>query len=397
MNIHEYQAKQLYKKYGIPIPKGIPAFSVDEAAAAAKTLIAETGSEVVVVKAQIHAGGRGNAGGVKVVKGADAAKTFAGELMGKTLVTHQTGPEGKVVQRLFVEQGVDIKKEYYLALVIDRETKRVAIMASTEGGVNIEEVAEHSPEKIHKVWIDPAVGLQGYQIRQLAYGLGFDKTGDPKKTMKSFRKLLTNLSKLFVAEDCSIAEINPLILNGDNEVMALDAKINFDSNAHFRHAALWDELNDPSEEAPTETEAKEAGLSFIQLDGNIGCLVNGAGLAMSTMDTIQHFGGSPANFLDVGGGASQESVTKAFKIILQSDSVKGIFVNIFGGIMKCDIIANGVVAATKELGLKVPLVVRLAGTNVEMGKEILKNSGLNITAADTMADGAKKIVELAKG
>ena len=390
MNIHEYQAKELYERYGIPVPKGIPAFSVDDAEKAAKQLIAETGGEVVVVKAQIHAGGRGKAGGVKVVKGPAEARAVAGELLGKTLVTHQTGPEGRKVQRLYVEQGLAIDKELYLAFVVDREEKRVCIMSSTEGGVDIEEVAEKTPEKIFKVWIDPAVGLQGYQVRQLAFGLGL-----PKASHKSFMKLLGGLSKLFVEEDCSIAEINPLILTKSEEVVALDAKVNFDDNAHFRHQTLWNELRDLSEEAPTEVEAKDAGLSFIQLDGNIGCLVNGAGLAMSTMDTIKHFGGEPANFLDVGGGASQEAVTKAFKIILTSDKVKGIFVNIFGGIMKCDIIANGVVAATKELGLEVPLVVRLEGTNVEQGKKILKESGLNITPADTMAEGAQKIVELA--
>ncbi len=392
MNIHEYQAKELYKKYGIPIPKGIPAMNVDEAAKAAETLIAETGSEVVVVKAQIHAGGRGKAGGVKVVKGAAAAREAAQDIYGKTLVTHQTGPEGKVVQRLFVEQGVAIEKEFYLALAIDRETRTIAVMASPEGGVNIEEVAEEHPEKIFKAYIDLATGVMPYQIRHLAYGLGLDKKGT-----KSFGRMLRKLTDLFVKEDCSIAEINPLILTGEGEVMALDAKVNFDSNAHFRHAEMWDALEDKSEVAATESEAQAAGLSYIQLDGNIGCLVNGAGLAMSTMDTIQYYGGQPANFLDVGGGATQESVTTAFKIILRSDSVKGIFVNIFGGIMKCDIIANGVVAATKELGLKVPLVVRLAGTNVEKGKEILANSGLNITPADTMADGAQLIVKLAGG
>ncbi len=391
MNIHEYQAKEIFRRYGIPTPKGIPAFSVDEAEAAAKKLIEETGNQVVVVKAQIHAGGRGKAGGVKVVKGVDAAKAAATELLGKTLVTHQTGPEGKKVQRLYVEQGLAIKTELYTALVIDREKHRVCIMASSEGGVDIEEVAESHPEKIHKVWIDPAVGIMPYQLRQLAFGLGLNKA-----QQKGFGKLVGALSELFVKEDCSIAEVNPLIITEDDDVVALDAKINFDGNAQFRHKA-WEELHDLSEEAPTETEAKAAGLSYIQLDGNIGCLVNGAGLAMSTMDTIQHFGGDPANFLDVGGGASQEAVTKAFKIILESKDVKGIFVNIFGGIMKCDIIANGVVAATKELGLEVPLVVRLAGTNVEQGREILANSGLNITPAATMAEGAQKIVELAKG
>ena len=392
MNIHEYQAKELYRKYGIPVPKGIPCMSPEEAKTAADQLIEETGNEVVVVKAQIHAGGRGKAGGVKVVKGVDAAAEAANEIFGKTLVTHQTGPDGKVVQRLLVEQGLAIKSELYLALVVDRESRRIAIMASTEGGMDIEEVAASTPEKIHTVAVDPAVGLQGYQVRQLAFALGLSK-----KEQRNFAGLLFKLAELFEKEDCSIAEINPLILTDDERVVALDAKVNFDSNAEFRHAELWGELRDLSEEAPTETEAKEAGLSFIQLDGNIGCLVNGAGLAMSTMDTIKYYGGEPANFLDVGGGASQEAVTKAFRIILQSETVQGIFVNIFGGIMRCDTIANGVVAATKELGLKVPLVVRLEGTKVEEGRKILDESGLAITSAATMAEGAQKIVELAKG
>ena len=392
MNIHEYQAKELYRKYGIPVPKGIACMSVEEATAAAKKLIEETGNEVVVVKAQIHAGGRGKAGGVKVVKGVNAATEAATEILGKTLVTHQTGPEGKVVQRLLVEQGLAIKSELYLALVVDRETRRIAIMASTEGGMDIEEVAASTPEKIQTIAIDPAVGLQGYQVRQLAFGLGLSK-----QEQKNFGKLLGGLAKLFEQEDCSIAEINPLILTEDEQVVALDAKVNFDSNAEFRHNEFWSSVRDLSEEAPTETEAQEAGLSFIQLDGNIGCLVNGAGLAMSTMDTIKHYGGEPANFLDVGGGANQEAVTKAFRIILQSDAVQGIFVNIFGGIMRCDTIANGVVAATKELGLEVPLVVRLEGTKVDEGRKILDESGLAITSAATMAQGAQKIVELAKG
>jgi succinyl-CoA synthetase beta subunit len=392
VNIHEYQAKELYRKYGIPVPKGIPCMSVDEATAAAKKLIEETGNEVVVVKAQIHAGGRGKAGGVKVVKGVDAATEAATDILGKTLVTHQTGPEGKVVQRLLVEQGLAIKSELYLALVVDRETRRIAIMASTEGGMDIEEVAASTPEKIQTIAIDPAVGLQGYQVRQLAFGLGLSK-----QEQKNFSKLIGGLAKLFEQEDCSIAEINPLILTEDEQVIALDAKVTFDSNAEFRHHDFWSSARDLSEEARTETEAQEAGLSFIQLDGNIGCLVNGAGLAMSTMDTIKHFGGEPANFLDVGGGADQEAVTKAFRIILESDTVKGIFVNIFGGIMRCDTIANGVVAATKELGLEVPLVVRLEGTKVDEGRKILDGSGLAITSAATMAEGAQKIVELAKG
>ncbi|MBT8469341.1 MAG: ADP-forming succinate--CoA ligase subunit beta, partial [Deltaproteobacteria bacterium] len=317
MNIHEYQAKELYRKYGIPVPEGIACMSAAEAAAAAKKLIDETGNEVVVVKAQIHAGGRGKAGGVKVVKGVEAATAAANEIFGKTLITHQTGPEGKVVQRLLVEQGLAIKSELYLALVVDRESSRVAIMASTEGGMDIEEVAASTPEKIHTVSIDPAVGLQGYQVRQLAFGLGLSK-----QEQKNFSKLLGGLAKLFEKEDCSIAEINPLILTEDEQVVALDAKVNFDSNAEFRHKAFWDSVRDLSEEAPTETEAKEAGLSFIQLDGNIGCLVNGAGLAMSTMDIIKLHGGEPANFLDVGGGANAQQVTEAFRIILSDDHVK---------------------------------------------------------------------------
>ncbi len=390
MNIHEYQGKELYRKYEIPCPDGVPAFSPEEAEAAAKKLIAANGSEVVVVKAQIHAGGRGKAGGVKVVKGAEAAKSAATELLGKTLVTHQTGPEGKVVQRLLVEQGLKIAKEFYLALVMDRETRRVAIMASQEGGVDIEEVAAKTPEKIFRQYIDPVVGLMPYQARNLAMALGLTKPAQ-----KEFASVLGKLATMFVAEDCSLAEINPLILTEDGRVLALDAKLNFDDNASFRHKA-WADLRDLSEEAPTETEAKAAGLSYVQLDGNIGCLVNGAGLAMSTMDIIKHYGGEPANFLDVGGGATQEAVTTAFKIILRSESVKGIFVNIFGGIMKCDIIAAGVIAATKELGLQVPLVVRLAGTNVEEGQRLLRESGLKIAPADTMAEGAEKIVKLVK-
>ena len=391
MNIHEYQAKAIYRKHGIPVPMGMPAFNVAEAADAAKRLIDETKSEVVVVKAQIHAGGRGKAGGVKVVKGVEAAKAAAAEILGKTLVTHQTGPEGKKVNRLLVEQGVDIAKELYLAMVVDRESRRVAIMASTEGGVDIEEVAAKTPEKILKVFIDPAVGLMPYQVRELAFGLGLDKGSS-----KEFGVLVGKLAQLFMVEDCSIAEINPLIVTKGGHVMALDAKMNFDDNADFRHKD-WADLRDLSEEESTETEAKAADLSYIQLDGNIGCLVNGAGLAMATMDIIKHYGGEPANFLDVGGGATQESVTKAFKIILQSEDVKGIFVNIFGGIMKCDVIANGVVAAAKELGLKVPVVVRLEGTNVEKGREILGASALAITPVVTMADGAQKIVALVQG
>jgi succinyl-CoA synthetase beta subunit len=391
MNIHEYQGKELFRKYGIPVPKGVPAFTVPEAVQAAKTLIAETKSDVVVVKAQIHAGGRGKGGGVKVVKGAQAAEEAADKILGMNLVTHQTGPEGKKVQRLLVEQGLPIARELYLALVIDRETRRVVVMASTEGGMDIEEVAHSHPEKILKVAVDPAVGLMPYQGRQLAFALGLSG-----QTASEFVKLVSNFYDLFIKEDCSLAEVNPLIVTKDDHVLALDAKLNFDSNAEFRHVQLWDGLRDMSEENPTEVEAKKTGLSYIQLDGNIGCLVNGAGLAMATMDIIKYFGGEPANFLDVGGGATKDQVTKAFKIILSSEDVKGIFVNIFGGIMKCDIIAEGVVAATKELGLSVPLVVRLEGTNVEKGKEILNSSGLKIVAANDMKDGAQKIVELVK-
>jgi succinyl-CoA synthetase beta subunit len=388
MNIHEYQAKEIFRRYEIPVLPGIPAFSVPEAEAAAQKLIEQTGNEVVVVKAQIHAGGRGKGGGVKVVRGAVAAREAAEKLMGMKLVTHQTGPEGKVVRRLLVEAGAAIAREYYLALVVDRDTRRIAVMASAEGGVDIEEVAAKHPEKILREFFDPTLGLSPYQGRKLAFGLGL-RGG----AVGEFTSLLGKLARLFVQEDCSLAEINPLILTEDNRVLALDAKLNFDENASFRHKE-WHELADADEEAETEREAKAAGLSYVQLDGNIGCLVNGAGLAMSTMDIIKHYGGEPANFLDVGGGATQEAVTKACRIILRSKEVKGIFINIFGGIMKCDTIAAGVIAATKELGLKVPLVVRLEGTNVELGRQMLAESGLAITPAMTMADGAQKIVEL---
>ena len=391
MNVHEYQAKDVLRKYGVPVPKGAPLLDAKGARAAAQKLIAETGNETVVVKAQIHAGGRGKAGGVKVVKGADAAQKAADELYGKVLVTHQTGPDGKKVQRLLIEQGVAIERELYLALVLDREKRRVVVMASTEGGVEIEEVAAKTPERILKVWIDPAVGLQPYQARQVGFGLGL--SGD---AFKDLGKLLPALEKVFMQQDCSQVEINPLIVTKDNRMIALDAKLNLDDNAEFRHKE-WAELRDMSEEKQVEIEAKAAGLSYIQLDGNIGCLVNGAGLAMATMDIIKHYGGQPANFLDVGGGASKEAVTKAFKIILTSPSVKGIFVNIFGGIAQCDTIAAGVIAASKEVGLQVPLVVRLEGTNVELGRKLLAESGLAITPAATMGEGARKIVELVKG
>jgi succinyl-CoA synthetase beta subunit len=393
MKIHEYQGKQIFQRYGIATPKGYPCFTAAEVEQAAKKLIDETKIPVVVVKAQIHAGGRGKGGGVKVVKGGPAeAKTVAEKILGMQLITHQTGPEGQKVQRLYVEQGLDIARELYLGLVVDREARRIAVMASTEGGVEIETVAEHSPEKILTVHVDPVTGLSAFQARDLAYSLEIGKgTPNPKETINEFVKLVQKLGELFEKEDCSLCEINPLVVTKEGKVVALDAKITFDDNAAGRHKE-WIELMDKAEEDPVELEAKDAGLSYVSLDGDIGCLVNGAGLAMSTMDIIKHEGGSPANFLDVGGGATKEQVKKAFSMILSSSKVKGIFVNIFGGIMKCDVIAEGVVAATKELGLKVPLVVRLEGTNVELGKKILKESGLAIQPADTMSDGAKKIV-----
>jgi succinyl-CoA synthetase beta subunit len=395
MNIHEYQAKQLFARYGVPVPKGYPAFSADEVRDVARRLIDETGQGVVVVKAQIHAGGRGKAGGVKVIKGGPDEARAAGEaLLGKPLVTHQTGPEGQVVRRLYVEQGLAIAKEYYFALVVDRESRRVAVMASAEGGVNIEEVAAQTPERIHTVLVDPVLGLAPYQARKLAASLGLAAHG--KAAVNGFVKLALSLYDLFLREDCSLVEVNPLVVLQDGSVAALDGKINLDENGEFRHAE-WEGLRDADEEDPVEREAKQAGLSYVSLSGNIGCLVNGAGLAMATMDIIKFYGGEPANFLDVGGGASQEQVTKAFSMILKSSAVRGIFVNIFGGIMKCDVIAQGVVAATRELGLKVPAVVRLEGTNAELGQKILQESGLALHPVRTMGEGAQKIVALTKG
>jgi succinyl-CoA synthetase beta subunit len=397
MKIHEYQGKQIFAKHGIPVPKGIACFTLDEAEKAAERIIAETGATVVVVKAQIHAGGRGKGGGVKVIKGgAKDARAAAEKILGMQLITHQTGPEGQKVKRLYVEQGIEIARELYLGLVVDRETRKIAVMASTEGGVEIEKVAAETPEKILIEFVDPVVGLSGYQARKLAYGLKVGE-GSPnaKETVAEFVKLVTKLASLFEKEDCSLCEVNPLIITKQGKVIAGDSKINFDDNAAGRHKE-WDELLDKDEEDPVELEAKDAGLSYVSLDGDIGCLVNGAGLAMATMDIIKHHGGNPANFLDVGGGATKDQVTKAFTMILSSPKVKGIFVNIFGGIMKCDVIAEGVVAATRELGLKVPLVVRLEGTNVELGKKILSESGLQIQPADSMADGAKKIVAAIK-
>lgn len=386
MNIHEYQAKELLRAFGVAVPTGYPAFSVEEAVTAA----AKLDGELKVVKAQIHAGGRGKAGGVKLAKTDEEVKQYASEILGKTLVTHQTGPEGKVVQRLYIEEGSAIDQEFYLGLVLDRSIGRIVIMGSSEGGMDIEEVAEHTPEKIHKEVVDPVVGLRPFQARRLAF-----KMEVPTKLVNKFSDMVMKLYKVYIETDCTIAEINPLVTTKDGNVIALDAKLNFDSNALYRHTDIVD-LRDTTEEDPREVEASKHDLSYIALDGNIGCLVNGAGLAMATMDIIKHYGAEPANFLDVGGGATKEKVTEAFKLILSDDQVKGIFVNIFGGIMKCDIIAEGIVAATKEIGLDLPLVVRLEGTNVDAGRRILDESGLAITSASSMADGAEKIAALVR-
>lgn len=384
MNIHEYQGKEILRNYGVAVPNGKVAFTPDEAVKIAE----ELGAKVTVVKAQIHAGGRGKAGGVKIAKSLDEVRSYANELLGKILVTHQTGPEGKEVKRLYIEEGSDIQKEYYLSLVLDRATSCVVMMGSEEGGMDIEEVAETNPEKIFKEVIDPVTGLLPFQARRMAFNMNI-----PANLVNKAVKLMLGIYDAFVDKDASILEINPLVVTGSDEVVALDAKFNFDSNALFRHKDIQ-ELRDLDEEDPKEIEASKYDLSYISLDGNIGCMVNGAGLAMATMDTISYYGGTPANFLDVGGGATAEKVTEAFKIILSDPNVKGIFVNIFGGIMKCDVIASGVITAAKEVGLSVPLVVRLEGTNVDLGKAMLNESGLNIVAADSMADGAQKIVGL---
>jgi succinyl-CoA synthetase beta subunit len=390
MKIHEYQAKQVFRRYGVAVPEGEPAFKAADVGPIADRLIQKTGIPVVVVKAQIHAGGRGKGGGVKVVKGGAAeAQAVGDKMLGMQLVTKQTGPAGQKVRRLYVEQGLDIARELYVAMLVDREARRIAIIASAAGGMDIEEVAEKEPEKLLTVHVDPLLGLAPFQIRKIAFFLDL---GANKTTMSEFAKLLSSLYECFVKEDCSLVEVNPLVVTKGGNVVALDGKMTFDDNAEFRHKADFAELRDPDEEDPVELEAKKVGLSYVSLDGNIGCLVNGAGLAMATMDIIKHYGGEPANFLDVGGGASQEQVTQAFRMILSSHEVKGIFVNIFGGIMRCDVVANGIVAATKELGLKVPLVVRLEGTNVEEGKRILDQSGLAIQSASSMGDGAQKIV-----
>jgi succinyl-CoA synthetase beta subunit len=391
VKIHEYQGKQLFQKYGVPVPIGIFAMTAEEALAAIPKVQQQAGTDVVVVKAQIHAGGRGKGGGVKVAKTRADAEAAVKAIYGMQLVTHQTGPEGKKVQRLLVEQGLAIEHEYYLGMLLDRASGFVTVMASTEGGMDIEEVAAKHPEKIVRVAIDPALGWQDWQSRALAKQLGMGG-----KLSGELGKFVRALARCYDEMDCSLLEINPLITTKDGKVLALDAKINFDDNAMYRHPEL-EEWRDPNEEDPAELEAKKYDLSYIQLDGNIGCMVNGAGLAMSTMDIIKFYGGAPANFLDVGGGATAEKVTAAFKIITSSPTVKAIFVNIFGGIMKCDTIAAGVIQAVKEVGLKVPLVVRLEGTNVELGKKMLAESKLNIVAAADMADGARKVVDAAKG
>jgi len=387
MKIHEYQAKEVLRKYGVPTPRGVPCFSVDEAVKAAGAIP----GKVWVVKAQIHAGGRGKGGGVKLAKSADEVKTYAGQILGMQLKTHQTGPEGQKVRRLLIEEGADIKKELYVGMVVDRVTQKVCLMASSEGGMDIEEVAAKTPEKIHKVFVDPATGLADAEADAVAA-----KIGIPAASVPQARTVLQALYKAFWDTDASLAEINPLVLTGDGRVVALDAKINFDSNALFRHPDLV-ALRDLDEEDAAEIEASKFDLSYISLDGNIGCLVNGAGLAMATMDTIKLYGAEPANFLDVGGGATAEKVTEAFKIMLKNPKVKGILVNIFGGIMQCDTIAKGVVAAAREVNLSVPLVVRMKGTNDEMGRQILKDSGLPIISADNMADAAQKIVAAVAG
>jgi len=382
VKIHEYQGKEIFRKYGLPTPRGFPAFSVDEALEAAKKL----GGKVWVVKAQIHAGGRGKGGGVKVAKSLQEVRKLSSSILGMQLKTHQTGPGGQKVRRLLVEEGADIKKELYVGMVVDRGTQKVVLMASSEGGMDIEEVAAKTPEKIRKVFIDPVQGLSDADADEIALGIGI-----PQASVAQGRAIFKALYKCFHETDASLAEINPLILTGKNEVVALDAKLNFDDNALYRHPELV-AMRDLDEEDPFEIEASKYDLNYISLDGEIGCMVNGAGLAMATMDTIKLFGGSPANFLDVGGGATAEKVTAAFKIMLSNKKVKAILVNIFGGIMKCDTIATGVVAAAREVNLSIPLVVRMKGTNEDLGKKILKDSGLPIISADNMADAAKKVV-----
>lgn len=386
MKIHEYQGKQLLRDYGVPVPVGRVAFSVDEAIRTSKRL----DTPVSVVKAQIHAGGRGKAGGVKIAKSIEEVGDYAQEILGMTLKTHQTGPEGQRVKRLLIEEGCQIKKEYYLGLVLDRNKSQIVLMASTEGGVEIETVAMETPEKIIKEVIHPQLGLTTVQSRKVAMALGL-----PKETINEAARIFQNLYQLYIDNDCTIAEINPFVLTEDHQLIALDVKMNFDDNALYRNPSIM-ALRDLSEEDEREIEASKHGLSYIALKGKIGCMVNGAGLAMATMDIIKYYGGSPANFLDVGGSASADKVKEAFKIICSDTQVEGIFINIFGGIMKCDVIAEGVIEAAKEMDLRIPLVVRLEGTNVEKGKELLEASALNITTADSMADGAYKVVALTK-
>ncbi len=383
MKIHEYQAKALLKEAGVQVPNGVPIFDLDQVEAA----VNELGGGTVVVKAQIHAGGRGKGGGVKVVNGLAEAKQVAGEILGMQLVTHQTGPEGKKVQRLLIEEGMDIKKEYYFGIVVDRASECPVIMASTEGGMEIEKVAAETPDKIIKEFIDPALGLRPFQATKIAYALGFEG-----KVVRQASSLFMNLYKVFEAQDCSMVEINPLLETGDGRVLALDAKVNFDDNAEYRHKKVWPELRDLDEEEPLEIEASKFGLNYIKLDGEVGCMVNGAGLAMATMDIIKLSGAEPANFLDVGGSANAESVANAFRIILSDPNVKAVLVNIFGGIVRCDRIANGIIEATKMVDIKVPLVVRLEGTNAEEAAKILEESGIEMTVARGLADAADKVV-----
>lgn len=386
MNIHEYQAKQVLKSFGVPVAHGIPAFSIDEAVAAAQ----ELGGPVWVVKAQIHAGGRGKGGGVKVVTSIDDVRAEAERMLGMTLVTHQTGPVGKTVNRIYIEEGSTIERELYLSCLVDRETSKVAFVASTEGGMNIEDVAAATPEKIHTIHVDPAAGYAPYVGRNVAAALKLEGA-----QVKQCVKMIGQIYRAVIEKDMSLLEVNPLVVNGDGDLICLDAKVGFDDNALFRHKDIL-ELRDITEEDPKELEASKYDLNYITLDGEIGCMVNGAGLAMGTMDIIKLYGSEPANFLDVGGGATAEKVTAAFKIITSDPKVKGILVNIFGGIMRCDVIAEGVIAAVKEVGLKVPLVVRLEGTNVEKGKQIIDESGLNVISASDLDDAAKKVVQAVK-
>ncbi len=382
MKIHEYQAKEILRKYNVPVPRGHVAFTVDEAVTIAKDL----GTDIVVVKAQIHAGGRGKGGGVKLARSVDEAKHLAQQILGMTLVTHQTGPEGKLVKKLLIEEGMDIARELYLGMVLDRSVSQLVMMASTEGGVEIEKVAAESPEKILKEWINPAVGLKPYQARKLAFGLGLEGS-----QVNHAVKFMTSLYRAFMETDASLAEINPLILTGDGQVIALDAKINFDDNAGYRHKD-FQEMRDVDEEDPLEVEASKYDLNYIKLDGNVGCMVNGAGLAMSTMDIIKLAGGEPANFLDVGGGANVESVRDGFKIILSDPNVRAILINIFGGIVRCDRVAKGVIEAARTIKIHVPVVVRLEGTNAKEAGELLENSDIDFIVAKTLKDAAEKVV-----